>query len=905
MVSKKNKKRRQTKKSGKSSRPAKRLENKSDDSQFLKLKQSYTDNPSDPETCLEFAEHCQSHGRDSELLGILNPLESSYPFEATTQCLRFDRLLAYAHSFAGNFVDAEQTINRGLKISSNSPDLLYLLCFVRLSLRDFDEAVMAGESYLTVLEQIRENRTVPESYSLTTEHLSQLYNFLATAYREKHDFEKATGYYEKSIESNGRNHLPYLNLAAMHRYQGDSEQVRSVIARGLKHCTQDQELRMLLESLDKSASISACMIVKNEEEMLPGCLDSIRNWVTEIIIVDTGSTDGTIKIAESYGARIFNQPWEGDFSKHRNHSIDQATGDWIFIIDADERVVEEDVSKLLDILNRDEYPIISINVINEYGSEGRTHHTTTFLPSVRFFKRKLNIRYEGIVHNRLEFPPHLEIARADAKLRHLGYDLSEEKMRLKAERTKELLKKQLKANPDDAFALFNHAQVLRGEGTEKLEENGAEIIKSAKRAVELTDPNNSRLRSIHLSCLDQIAWTAFYTGDYKTAIEKCERVLNLKPDYLDPILLMGHIYSRQRDFEQAVRWYKKYLDSQARFDPAKETDSIILIHPDSRVVAYYGLALIAEVTDEIEQAKDYLVQTLKIDPSYLEANAKLGRILKNRSNFSEAETYLQNQLDKSNKTYEAAFDLAEICHNRKEQDRAKNLYRLAIELNPEGVEALIGCGRLCFESGLNEEGLEYFSTVKKLGSADGEIDIRLAQAYYQLGRFEEAANVYQEMLGKAGPNSERCNDLANCFFKLEDFEQAERYYIKASQILPVTPEVFYNLGLTRARLDKYKEAIVSLERFSEVSPDNSEIFQLIGQFYVQISDYSSAILQFEKFLRKNPQDVAGLCNIAECYRLMGQEDAAIMGYRQALKIDPECSLAGQRLGQIGQPSKQV
>jgi len=68
-------------------------------------------------------------------------------------------------------------------------------------------------------------------------------------------------------------------------------------------------------------SISACMIVKNEENLLPQCLESIGSYVQEVIIVDTGSTDRTIEIAEKYGAKVYHHPWENDFSKHRNQSI--------------------------------------------------------------------------------------------------------------------------------------------------------------------------------------------------------------------------------------------------------------------------------------------------------------------------------------------------------------------------------------------------------------------------------------------------------------------------------------------------------------------------------------------------------------------------------------------------------
>ena len=84
------------------------------------------------------------------------------------------------------------------------------------------------------------------------------------------------------------------------------------------------------------------MIVKDEEEMLPRCLDAIHDVVDEMIIVDTGSSDSTVAIAESFGATVLHHEWTGDFAEARNVSLDAATGDWFIYLDADEVLVRED-----------------------------------------------------------------------------------------------------------------------------------------------------------------------------------------------------------------------------------------------------------------------------------------------------------------------------------------------------------------------------------------------------------------------------------------------------------------------------------------------------------------------------------------------------------------------------------
>ena len=82
-------------------------------------------------------------------------------------------------------------------------------------------------------------------------------------------------------------------------------------------------------------TLSVCIIAKNEEKFLPDCIDSIKTVANEIILVDTGSSDRTVEIAKSYNCKVFNFPWQNDFSKARNFALEKAQSDWILSIDAD------------------------------------------------------------------------------------------------------------------------------------------------------------------------------------------------------------------------------------------------------------------------------------------------------------------------------------------------------------------------------------------------------------------------------------------------------------------------------------------------------------------------------------------------------------------------------------------
>lgn len=94
---------------------------------------------------------------------------------------------------------------------------------------------------------------------------------------------------------------------------------------------------------------SLCMIVKNEEAVLNRCLESMASAMDEIIIVDTGSTDATKKIAAAYTDQIYDFAWTGNFAEARNYAASKATGDYIYTADADEYLESEELQKLLQL----------------------------------------------------------------------------------------------------------------------------------------------------------------------------------------------------------------------------------------------------------------------------------------------------------------------------------------------------------------------------------------------------------------------------------------------------------------------------------------------------------------------------------------------------------------------------
>ncbi len=147
-------------------------------------------------------------------------------------------------------------------------------------------------------------------------------------------------------------------------------------------------------------TISLCMIVKNEEEVIGRCLDSVRGLVDEINIVDTGSNDRTKEIVEEYTNRMFDFKWIDDFSAARNFSFQQATKDYVLWLDADDVFTVEDQEKF-KILKQSLQPSIDAVSMNYHLSSDHEGNVTSLLRRYRLVKKIKEFKWIGAVHEYL------------------------------------------------------------------------------------------------------------------------------------------------------------------------------------------------------------------------------------------------------------------------------------------------------------------------------------------------------------------------------------------------------------------------------------------------------------------------------------------------------------------------
>lgn len=207
------------------------------------------------------------------------------------------------------------------------------------------------------------------------------------------------------------------------------------------------------------ASISACLIVKDEEAFLAGCLDTLTGQVDEIVVVDTGSADSTPQIAKRHGARVLTFGWNGDFSAARNYGLESCSSDWIFYIDADERLSTMTGGQLRDWLRPG---WIAANV----HFRPRPRHTPYLL--TRLFRRHPAIRFEGRIHetvmpsiNALVAQGSWEIGEASVAMEHLGYEGNQSH---KHHRNLPLLLDCVKSHPERVYYWYHLAETCAALG---------------------------------------------------------------------------------------------------------------------------------------------------------------------------------------------------------------------------------------------------------------------------------------------------------------------------------------------------------------------------------------------------------------------------------------------------------
>jgi len=305
--------------------------------------------------------------------------------------------------------------------------------------------------------------------------------------------------------------------------------------------------------------ISLCMIVKDEEANLPRCLSSVKGIVDEIVVVDTGSTDGTKSIAKRMGAKVYDFPWNGSFADARNESIKYATGDWILIMDADEEINTGSRLQIQQLANNPmKRPVNYLIQIGNILDEGGIVETRMS----RFFPNNKGIVFEGPIHESLKIDgkDFMTLATDLITLKHYGYSKQFVDERNKMERNISALEAEVAKDPNSAYYSYHLASsYIVAKQMDK-------AIEEFKRWEELVSKLDGIDISMGISAYIGALAQSEKMEDAVIVGEKYKEKCSFNPDFC---LNYGAILAKVKNFTKAEEMLKKAISIGKQQSPIK------------------------------------------------------------------------------------------------------------------------------------------------------------------------------------------------------------------------------------------------------------------------------------------------------------------------------------------------
>lgn len=336
--------------------------------------------------------------------------------------------------------------------------------------------------------------------------------------------------------------------------------------------------------------LSLCMIVKNEAAILPKCLSSVVNVVNEIVVLDTGSQDGTPHIARQFGAEVYDFVWCNDFSIARNTALKYVTGDWVLVLDADETLTPGIVPHLKNAIASEEYLLVNL-VRQEVGAEQSPYSLVSRLfrnhPAIRF-ERPYHALVDDSVSAILQKEPQWQIGYLQGvAILHAGYQKSAIAQNNKYAKAQTTMEGFLATHPHDPYVCSKLGALYVETG--KIDK-GMELL---KRGINACQEEYEILYELHYH--------------------------------------LGIAYNRLKNPQQAITHYQTAIK--------------LPIYPMLKLGAYNNLGSLLKASGDLNGAKKTYETALKIDSNFATGHYNLGMICKAMGLFTERSPVIKKPLN--------------------------------------------------------------------------------------------------------------------------------------------------------------------------------------------------------------------------------------------------------------------
>jgi tetratricopeptide (TPR) repeat protein len=365
------------------------------------------------------------------------------------------------------------------------------------------------------------------------------------------------------------------------------------------------------------------MIVRDEEANLPQCLRGVAGLMDEIIIVDTGSTDGTREIATQAGAVVVSSVWQDDFSAARNEGLRHARSDWIFWLDADERIDEVNIPRLRSLFaGLGEDNVVHVMRCISMAADGVT--PVILVDNPRVFQRRQEIRWCYRVHEQV-LPSILRAGArmqfSDVVLHHSGY-ADEATRRRKDERNLRLLRLDRAERPDDHSVCFHLGMTL------VTLDQPAEAISHLEQGLRFAPAGDPTIRKAHALITQALR----RLGRHDDALASCGKGLEQFPGDTELLFQASVICAQRRDLTGAERCLVRLLNTPAGDHLA------IAVDPDLRgVKAQFNLGVVYREQGRLADAEAQWRKVLAARPGHTDTRLALADLYLGLDRRAEAE----------------------------------------------------------------------------------------------------------------------------------------------------------------------------------------------------------------------------------------------------------------------------
>ena len=520
--------------------------------------------------------------------------------------------------------------------------------------------------------------------------------------------------------------------------------------------------------------VSAVLIVKNEAPHIARCLKSIAPIADEIVIVDTGSTDGTMEIVSGFNVPnliVGSFEWINDFSAARNYALSLATGDWRLWIDADEEFDLAGISMFYEGIMRPHFGGYTIQIKNfteDEGDESQFYHQ-----NVRLFRNLPEIQFENRIHEMVT--PSLERhgyhkANLDkVTLIHHGYRPSEVARKNKYVTYREMLEREVTEDPENGYQWFNLCNIyytfelfaeqeFAGKKALQYLPQDMDVLALVYELVAGAQTKLERpldaLDTIHLAReagIDNLLIDFEETAAYFT-LQNYEKALIASDQCVSkewPAGLIGDysVYSYKKWTQRA-----QVLNCLARFSEAETVARKALENCPAYPFSHYHLAVALEGQGQFIEAIAHFDQSLSVKLLQPHIFTGKGRIYVALNQFDVAVEAFQTAYTLNQEDYRIWTMWADACEKLGEIEKITECYEHLLKACDRSAEALINYGRVLDRAGKSEQALDCFVEAISTSPNNANAYFNCGDLLYRLEQFHDAAHIYQLGL-RADPSS--------------------------------------------------------------------------------------------------------------------------------------------------------